>query len=207
MVTHSVRLTESGQIASRLRKYHPRLIKIGDRKSASVALILRNLDTTAEMFFIERAENEHDPWSGQIAFPGGNSNLSDQDAATTARRETDEEVGITLPTNSQLARLHDQPGRHNARDISLIISCFVFNLDTPQTVSHNPEVSDSFWVKVDHLLQPSNQTCYQPAYAEKSYPGIRLPSGKILWGLTYRFVEMFLTAIEYDNECPDKIRS
>ena len=159
-----MRVTKVGRIESRVRKYRPRLIKVGDCKSASVALILRNLNTTAEMFFIERAENKNDPWSGQIAFPGGNSDSSDQDSAATARRETDEEVGITLAVDSQLARLDDQPGRHNNQDISLIISCFVFNLDTPQSVSHSPEVGDSFWIKVDYLLHPNNQIQYQTPY-------------------------------------------
>ena len=191
----SKRMT-SALIAARMREYRPRLIKVGDNKTASVALILRNLNTATEMFFIERAENKNDPWSGQIAFPGGNSDRSDQDAAATARRETAEEVGITLPVNSQIARLNDQPGRHHNRDIALIVSCFVFNLAPPHKVSHNPEVGDSFWIKVDYLLQPNNQTQYQPPYAKTPYPGIRLPSGKILWGLTYRFVEMFLSSID-----------
>ncbi len=196
MLKNETIVTGAGLITSRLRQYHPCLIKIGNNKSAAVALILRNLNTDPEMFFIERAENENDPWSGQLAFPGGNSSRLDQDIAATARRETDEEVGIQLPAGSQLARLDDQTGRHNSRDISLIISCFVFNLDTPQTVNHNPEVGDSFWIKVDHLLHPNNQTQYQSRYATNPYPAIRFPSGKLLWGLTYRFVAHFLAAID-----------
>ena len=183
----------------RIREYRPKLIKIGDNKSASVALILRNLDTDPEMFFIQRAENKNDPWSGQIAFPSGNCDRWDEDIAATARRETDEEVGIRLPANALLARLDDQPGRNNNRDISLIISCFVFNLDSPQVVSHSPEVGDSFWIKVDDLLHPpalSAQIQYQTVCAEKPYPGIQFRSGKVLWGLTYRFVKMFLDAID-----------
>ena len=181
---------------ARIRAYRPRLIDVGNNKSASVALILRNMKSAAEIFFIERSENKHDAWSEQIAFPGGNNEPSDPDPSVTARRETNEEVGIILPANSQIARLDDQPSRYHNRDISLIVGCFVFNIDSPQTVNYSDEVGDSFWVKVEYLLQPNNQTQYQTAYAEKPSPAIRLPSGKILWGLTYRFVKMFLTVID-----------
>ncbi|WP_424948061.1 NUDIX hydrolase [Candidatus Spongiihabitans sp.] len=158
---------------------------------------MRNLDTDAEMFFIQRAENKDDPWSGQIAFPGGNSDRRDQDIAATARRETDEEVGIRLPANALLARLDDQQGRSHDRDISLIISCLVFNLDPPQAVSHSPEVGDSFWIKVDDLLHPPalSASARQDVRAQQSHPGIQFRSGKVLWGLTYRFVKMFLEII------------
>lgn len=186
-------------IVPRIKAYRPKLIpkliKAGDHKSASVALILRNLDTDAEMFFIQRAENKNDPWSGQIAFPGGNREQRDEDSVATARRETDEEVGIRLPANSLLARLDDQLGRDNNRDISLIISCFVFKLDTPQVIRHSPEVGDSFWVKVDDLLHPPALST-QTAYAGKPNPGIQFQSGEVLWGLTYRFVTMFLDIID-----------
>lgn len=151
------------------------------------------------MFFIERAGNKNDPWSGQIAFPGGNRERHDDDVAATARRETEEEVGIRLPDNSLLARLDDQQGRNNNRDISLVVSCFVFHLDSPQVVRHSLEVGDSFWIKLDELLHPpalSSQIQYPTDSSGKPYPAIPFRSGKVLWGLTYRFVKMFLDAID-----------
>src|SRR5687767_9515898 len=38
---------------------------------AAVALILRDGKAGIELLFIRRAEHPQDPWSGQMAFPGG----------------------------------------------------------------------------------------------------------------------------------------
>ena len=47
------------------------------RKSASVAVIFRNGQEDEEVLLIRRAEREGDPWSGQVAFPGGMVNSAD----------------------------------------------------------------------------------------------------------------------------------
>jgi 8-oxo-dGTP pyrophosphatase MutT (NUDIX family) len=158
-------------------------------------MIVRNLESEPEVFFIERAHNVRDPWSGQIALPGGNREPRDGNIVVTAQRETREEVGIILPEQSLLARLDDLQGRNNNEEIPLIISCFVFHLDTPQAVRHSSEVGDSFWISVEDLLHSKNQIQHQTIYSEDPYPGIQFPSGKVLWGLTYRFVQTFLTVI------------
>ena len=67
------------------------------KESASVAVIFRNLDGGEEaVLLIRRAEREGDPWSGQVAFPGGMVSVADESFEATARRETLEEVGIDL---------------------------------------------------------------------------------------------------------------
>ena len=46
---------------------------------------------------IQRSEEENDPWSGHMAFPGGGMDAIDNDdSLTTAIRETEEEVGLKL---------------------------------------------------------------------------------------------------------------
>ncbi len=183
-------------IGQKVRRYGPGLIEIGDNKQASVALILRCLESDPEVFFIERAKNINDPWSGQIAFPGGNMDPQDSDVAATARRETTEEVGIILPGQSLLARMDDLQGRNNNEEIPLIISCFVFHLASPQVVCHSSEVGDSFWIRIEDLQNPENQIQHQTVHSANPYPGIRFPSGKVLWGLTYRFAQQFLEVIK-----------
>ena len=184
-----------GSIGPRVREYDPRLINPGSNRQASVALIIRSLESEPEVFFIERAKNSRDPWSGQIAFPGGNREPQDEDVVATAQRETQEEVGIILPEQSLLARLDDLQGRNNNEEIPLIISCFVFHLDTHQAVRHSSEVGDSFWVRVDDLAHSRTQIQHQTIYSEDPYPGIQFPSDRVLWGLTYRFVQTFLNVI------------
>ncbi len=160
-----------------------------------MALILRNLHDNPEILFIQRAENINDPWSGQIAFPGGNRHPDDADVVETARRETAEEVGIKLQNDSLLGRLDDLQGRKNNREISLIISCLVFHLETPQRIIPSVEVGNSFWMSITDLVNPKNRIQYQTDYALEPYPGVEFSSGVVLWGLTYRFVQKFLHVI------------
>ncbi len=183
-------------IKQKLERHDPALIQIDGYKSAAVALILRNLDANPEIFFIQRATNENDPWSGQIAFPGGNMDAEDGDVVATAVRETAEEVGFNLTRDKLLCRLDDQQGRNNYNRIPLIISCLVFDLGlSSQAAVHNQEVGDSIWVEVSHLFDANNRFDYLTSYAPDPYPAVQLPEGKVLWGLTFRFVQAFLNVV------------
>ncbi len=184
------------ELQSRLKSSKSILINKPDCRQASVALLVSDISGRIELFFIERARNENDPWSGQIAFPGGNFEQEDKILLSTAIRETREEVGITLAPENVLGRLDDQQGRSNYRELPLVISCFVFDLYTEQKIQNNLEVEDSFWIPLDHLLNPQNQFEYYTSYAPDPYPAVRLDRDRVLWGLTYRFVQMFLKTIE-----------
>src|SRR5258706_3496876 len=66
-------------------------------RRAAVALIFRlGENDMLELLFIKRAEYEGDPWSGQIAFPGGRAEARDASLEETAIRETREETWIGL---------------------------------------------------------------------------------------------------------------
>ena len=58
------------------------------------------------LLFIRRAINPRDPWSGNVAFPGGKQDPDDgDDDERTAMRETQEEVGLDLHSWRRLGRL------------------------------------------------------------------------------------------------------
>src|SRR5574341_145553 len=63
---------------------------------AAVAVVLRDGNPAIEILFIRRAEHPDDPWSGQMAFPGGRAEPGETDLLETAIRETAEEIGIDL---------------------------------------------------------------------------------------------------------------
>ena len=50
----------------------------------------------AEVLFIKRASKKRDPWSGDIALPGGRRDPEDIDDHAAAIRETREEVGLDI---------------------------------------------------------------------------------------------------------------
>ena len=64
-------------IITRLNGHQRDLEDVGDgTREAAVAAILRPGDHT-EALFILRASREGDPWSGQMAFPGGHKDPED----------------------------------------------------------------------------------------------------------------------------------
>ena len=81
-----------------LEKYRPHKLPFRRHVTrASVALIYRGANVReGELFFIQRARREGDPWSGDMAFPGGRLERSDTSSRHTAMRETLEETGLDL---------------------------------------------------------------------------------------------------------------
>jgi 8-oxo-dGTP pyrophosphatase MutT (NUDIX family) len=165
---------------------------------ASVAMILRDVDGMPEILFIERARREGDPWSGHMAFPGGRIE-ADEPAQRAAERETFEEVGISLDGARILGRLDDLRGRHAAApDRGMVISAFVFHLEKPGPVKTNWEVEQAFWFPVPALLDPERHVEYPVMHRGKnSFPGILVgePDRHVVWGLTYRFLEVFFEVV------------
>ena len=71
-------------------------------------MILADGDEELEACFIRRAERVGDPWSGQVAFPGGRAGPGDLDAAAVAERETWEEVGLSIAPHQRVGPLPTQ---------------------------------------------------------------------------------------------------
>jgi 8-oxo-dGTP pyrophosphatase MutT (NUDIX family) len=63
---------------------------------AAVALLLNHANEGFRILFVKRAENPVDPWSGQMAFPGGKRNSEDLSLRQTVVRETLEETNVNL---------------------------------------------------------------------------------------------------------------
>src|SRR5207244_5573124 len=74
---------------------------------AAVALILLEGPQGLETLLIRRAERADDPWSGQVALPGGRRDPADGDLLVTAIRETRAETGVDLSAADRLGVLDD----------------------------------------------------------------------------------------------------
>ena len=165
-------------------------------RRAEVALVLDvSLDNNnPNILFIQRAECEKDPWSGQMAFPGGRRETIDLVDGAAARRETAEEIGLELGTAQLIGRLNDMRGRHGGRSADLMISCFVFVTDQNERLALNHEVADVMHLPISQLLDPSLRTSVRyDAAGAIDFPGIFLSAKdeRIIWGLTYRFLTDF----------------
>lgn len=163
---------------------------------ASVAIVLRSSPSGPEALFIERSRKPGDPWSGQMAFPGGRFDDSDRDLQHTAERETDEEVGLSLEGARLIGRLDDQSGQRAGQGRQLRIAAFVYEIaaGTGNDLVLNYEVAEAFWVPLAWFEDPSRVIDYQhPPYPEVSFPGVVVgnPERHMVWGLTFRFVSAF----------------
>ena len=185
------------QIRCALAGHAPRIIR-PTAKHAAVAAVLHETTSGTEVLFIERAEHPGDPWSGHMAFPGGRVDPGDATPQHAAERETREEVGIELASAERLGRLDDVEGAPPGFD-SLVVSAFVYHLERRVTPTLNYEVRDALWVPMATLLDSSRHVPFfwPREQREMHYPGILVgqPERHVVWGLTYRFVELFFTAL------------
>jgi 8-oxo-dGTP pyrophosphatase MutT (NUDIX family) len=179
-------------IRSGLASHSPLLLDGTSR--AAVALVLRERANGPEVLLIERSRKENDPWSGHMAFPGGRLDTGET-VEQAARRETHEEVGLSLHDADPLGRLDDLTGRRAGASTGLVISAFVFHHhgETP-LVYQEAEVAEALWVPVSALSAPDRHI--HKAFhgtGGMAFPGIVVgdPDRHIVWGLTYRFIEVF----------------
>lgn len=186
------RLLTFDDIAYALKHPRPALRDIPGHRRAAVALLLAGTEAGYQILFIERATHPGDPWSGNIAFPGGKVEPDDRDARHAAERETLEELAIDLSRAAYLGRLSDFDGAH----LPVLLSCFVYGVPQSLRFEANEEVKDAFWVPVADLIDIERHGTHQFTFSGDRFesPSIRLPfdDKPVLWGLTYRLLLNFL---------------
>jgi len=184
----------------RFSEYTPRILSVEQCEKAAVAVVLREGDDRRpEVLFIKRADHPADPWSGHMAFPGGRIAPVDTTIQSAAERETLEEVGLSLEEAEKLGRLDDLEGlRNGGRSAGIVISAFVYLHQSPGPIRVSYEVEEAFWVSLSALSDPARRVEYtHPLVGAETYPGILVgdPDRHVVWGLTYRFVEIFLGVV------------
>lgn len=162
-------------------------------RRAAVAMILRDSPAGIEILFIRRADHPGDPWSGQMAFPGGRSEPDDADLRVTAMRETVEEIGLDLAAAGEyLGPLDEVRAMARMRPMNLAIAPFVFRLRGAATHRLSPEVTSVHWLPLEELLGERWRSVmdYEHEGARLQFPCLRR-DGLVIWGLTYRMFAGF----------------
>jgi len=160
-------------------------------RRAAVALVLRDGAAGVELLFIRRADHPEDPWSGQMAFPGGRSEPGDADLRATAVRETEEEIGVDLAREAEyLGALDEVRAMARLRPVDLAIAPFVFRLRRAAALRPNHEVRSLHWIPLEELAREERRSTmdYPSAGSTLQFPCLRVED-VVIWGLTYR---MFL---------------
>lgn len=183
---------QSGVISALLSRIADSEPRVGSTRQASVAVILSDREVPKTLL-IRRAERSGDPWSGQVAFPGGKSTEADRSAKDTAIREAREEVGIDLGVAEFLGYSHSL--RTHTGEMEVIPT--VFLLRGTVAVRTNEEVSSYKWLEIERLLSAEATTSYKvniqgqardvPAFQVDDY---------VVWGLTHRIISSLFSADE-----------
>ena len=169
------------------------------RKNAAVAVVLRPGGRESErdprlacceVLVIQRARSARDPWSGQMALPGGRLDPADVGLVDAAVRETMEETGVDLVAGGALLGRIEAMRPLGVRIPVISIWPFVFQTDSGTRARvASREVASVHWFPVEALLNPANRGTYTWTYGGyvRQFPCIRLKE-RVIWGLTYRIL-------------------
>jgi 8-oxo-dGTP pyrophosphatase MutT (NUDIX family) len=161
-------------------------------REAAVALTLApSAEGEPALLFIKRAEHPRDPWSGQMALPGGRRDPSDADLLATAIRETAEETGITLQPDQVVGELDDlSPVSPHLPP--LVVRPFVFGLAEAPAVRLSAEATLHLWVPLAGMMEHwAEETVVVAGGRQLTVPGYRI-GPHFIWGMTERIVSPLL---------------
>jgi 8-oxo-dGTP pyrophosphatase MutT (NUDIX family) len=154
--------------------------------TAAVVVLLKEANQDVQVLFVKRAEKLGDPWSGQTAFPGGKCDPEDCDLKETVVRETLEETGMNLLEGCRF--LGAMEAVRSTRKPEMRVLPFVVLLEQEQQIELNEELSDYFWAPLKEFAKHQGTAKLsdreQPAYIIDEH---------IIWGLTYRILQQFLS--------------
>jgi len=172
-----------------------------NRRNAAVALVLRGPAGVAdpqvrdcEVLVIRRSDSPRDPWSGQMALPGGSMDEADDGLLATAVRETREETGLGLDGRRDVLGRLETARPMGVRLPVITIWPFVFRT-APDAVAQvgSQEVASVHWFRVEDLADRGNRGSYpwREEGVVRRFPSIEV-EGRVIWGLTYRILTGFL---------------
>ena len=155
---------------------------------AAVAILLRERNDDLEFFLVKRAEVEGDPWSGDMAFPGGKRGDDDRDLVETASREVLEETAIDLREKSKLGYM--KPIFSSVRT-NMKVQPIVYVYDEEPEVSLNYELTRYLWAPLSELVQSRTKQDVKGWNSD-----VYKYDGEVVWGLTFRMLEQLIKIIE-----------
>ncbi len=165
-------------------------------RPAAVLVPLLRRGPEWHVLFIRRATNHQDPHSGQVSFPGGRCEGSDNSFIEAALRETEEEIGLPPREVAVLGRL---PSVRTATNF--LVHPVVGRIPWPYSFRiQTSEVAEVFTVPLLWLARPEHrQTRWRHPRLEGSTPVpvyyFRPYQGRVIWGATARVVLLLLAAL------------
>ncbi|MDP9000841.1 MAG: CoA pyrophosphatase [Myxococcota bacterium] len=164
-------------LASRVRRGLP----LGATTAAAVLLPLFERDGEVHVWLVRRPASMRSH-AGQVAFPGGKNEASDDSLLITALRETEEELGIARASVDVLGALDDM-----LTVTGFTITPWVGWLAPNVEVRPNPS-------EVARAFAPSLRAFLEPSSAIGARPGWKV-DGELVWGATAVMVDHLVAVL------------
>ena len=163
---------------------------------AAVSVTFRSDRGEPEFLLIRRAEREGDPWSGQVALPGGRWQREDQSLEDTALRETHEETGLDIRASGRVIGALDELRPRSTLLPPIVVTPYVAHIAPSAPLVLSDEVAAAFWVPWARLLDPEldYETEVSARGAIWRVPAFHL-EGHVVWGLTERILRQLITRV------------
>lgn len=159
---------------------NPRIGQADNLIPAAVLIPVVNREDELKVLFTRRAANlaQH---AGQISFPGGHIEESDNEPIDAALRETEEEVGLPRHHIDVIGQLENYISR-TGFEITPIVGV----IEPPFTVVPQPsEVAEVFEVPLSFLLNPENHHRHTREISGENREFYAMPYGEYyIWGVT-----------------------
>jgi len=153
--------------------------------TACVTALLREGPVGPEILLIVRREHDGDPWSGQVALPGGKAHAGEK-AQEAAAREVWEEVGLDLRKCASV--LGCLPTRAPANRPEMAVVPFVAVMEQPLTPPYlGEEIAAAVWAPLPALLGNAATARRRIRDQERSFPAFAYRE-LLVWGLTYQIL-------------------
>lgn len=183
----------------RVAEHTPRQVT-GERRDAAVLAPVVERDSEECLLFTKRADHlgEH---AGQMSFPGGGREPSDDDLRATALREAEEEIGLRSDEVEFVGQLDDI-----RTTTSYAVTPYVAKIPDREYVPDEREVAEIAVLPVSGLLDSENYECERrehPRYGEAVVHFFHV-GGYTVWGATGRIVVQLLE-LTTDWRAPEKI--
>jgi 8-oxo-dGTP pyrophosphatase MutT (NUDIX family) len=149
---------------------------------AAVLGVIREGSHGPETLLIERAERAGDRGSGQVGFPGGHREPTDEGLRSTALRETSEEVGLDLSDLAERPRyFHTYPAPVFGIRVAVFLAPYRERGREPYPVDLT-EVAEVFWF-------PFGQALHTERRLRRTHLGERevdaaVWGSHVVWGFT-----------------------
>jgi 8-oxo-dGTP pyrophosphatase MutT (NUDIX family) len=166
--------------------------KFMDRQPAQAAVLLGLVMRDEPMVLLTQRTAHLSTHSGQVAFAGGKCDPEDADAAATALREAQEEVGLEAQHVQVLGSLPEY-----VTGSAFFVTPVVALIEPTHTLKPNPhEVQEAFEVPLSYLMNPAHHRWHTFAFEGVQRQWLSMPyqdgpHERFIWGATAGILRNF----------------